>query len=71
MINQLPAMGFTILKDPDESARKDNIKKKEFLAIETFTGSTSGATSTTVIVIKKLQMEGFEHLGIAYDDTKF
>lgn len=45
MINQLPAMGFTILKDPNESARKDNIKKKEFLAIETFTGSTSGATT--------------------------
>jgi hypothetical protein len=57
---------ITILKDPDKPATKDNTEKKEFPAIETFTGS--GAT--TVIVLKRLQTEVFEHLGISNDNTK-
>jgi hypothetical protein len=57
---------ITILKDPDKPATKDNTEKKEFPAIETFT--SSGAT--TVIVLKRLQTEVFEHLGISNDNTK-
>jgi hypothetical protein len=58
---------ITILKDPDKAATKDNTQKKEFPAIETFTG---GSGATTVIVLKRLQTEVFEHLGISNDDTK-
>ena len=61
-----PTVEITILKDPDKPATKDNTEKKEFPAIKTFTGS--GATM--VIVLKRLQMEVFEHLGIANKQTK-
>jgi hypothetical protein len=61
-----PTVEITILKDPDKAATKDNTEKKEFPAIETFTGS--GAT--TVIVLKRLQTEVYEHLGITNDSTK-
>ena len=57
---------FTILKDPKKKPTKDNIEKKEFPAVETFTGS--GAT--TVIILKCLQMEVFKHLGIANESIK-
>ena len=61
-----PTVEITILKDPSKSATKDNTEKKSFPAIETFTGS--GAT--TVIVLKRLNTEVFEHLGIVSDHTK-
>mmetsp|Transcript_17197 Transcript_17197/g.32552 ORF Transcript_17197/g.32552 Transcript_17197/m.32552 type:complete len:470 (+) Transcript_17197:1371-2780(+) len=61
-----PTVEITILKDPSKSATKDNTEKKKFPAIESFTGS--GAT--TVIVLKRLNMEVFEHLGISNDSTK-
>jgi hypothetical protein len=61
-----PTVEITILKDPDKPATKDNTEKKEFPAIETFTGS--GAT--TVIVQKRLKTEVFEHFGISNDNTK-
>jgi hypothetical protein len=57
---------ITILKDPDKPATKDNIKKREFPAIETFTGS--GAT--TMIILKRLQTEIFQHLGLSNNKTK-
>eukprot|EP00557_Chaetoceros_sp_GSL56_P012168 CAMPEP_0176484630 /NCGR_PEP_ID=MMETSP0200_2-20121128/4560_1 /TAXON_ID=947934 /ORGANISM="Chaetoceros sp., Strain GSL56" /LENGTH=472 /DNA_ID=CAMNT_0017881123 /DNA_START=218 /DNA_END=1637 /DNA_ORIENTATION=- len=61
-----PTVEITILKDPSKKATKDNTEKKEFPAIETFTGS--GAT--TVLVLKRMQTEVFEHLGIANDFAK-
>jgi hypothetical protein len=61
-----PTVEITILKDPDKPTTKDNTKKKEFSAIETFTGS--GAI--TVIILKRLQTEVYEHLGISNDNTK-
>jgi hypothetical protein len=61
-----PTVEITILKDPDKPSTKDNTEKKEFPAIETFTGS--GAT--TVIVLKRLQTEVLEHLGISNDNMK-
>jgi hypothetical protein len=61
-----PTVEITIKKNPSKRASKDNTEKKEFPAIETFTGS--GAT--TVIVLKRLQTEVFEHLGIANDYRK-
>ena len=61
-----PMVEITIKKNPDKKATKDNTEKKEFPAIESFTGS--GAT--TIAVLKRLQTEVFEHLGIGNDYLK-
>jgi hypothetical protein len=62
-----PMVEITILNDPDKAATKNNSKQNEFPAIETFTGSSA----TMVIVLKRLQTEVFEHLGISNNnDTK-
>jgi hypothetical protein len=57
---------ITIKKNPLKKATKDNTKKKQFLAIETFTGNGD----FLMIILKKLQTEIFEHLGIANVNKK-
>ena len=65
--NDKPLMvEITIKKNPSKKAMKDNTEEKEFPAIETFTGSEA----STMIVLKRLQTEVFEHLGIANDYRK-
>jgi hypothetical protein len=50
-----------VLQESEEKATKDsNTKKKELLAMENFTGR--GAT--TIITLKRLQVEILEHLGV-------
>jgi hypothetical protein len=56
-----PTVDITIKKNTKKKPTKVNTKKKTFSVIETFTGS--GAF--IVMVLKKLQMEIFEHLGIS------
>jgi hypothetical protein len=55
-----------IKKNRSKKVTKDNTEKKQFLAIETFTGN--GAF--VVIILKKLQTEIFEHLGIVNNNKK-
>jgi hypothetical protein len=59
-------MEIMILKDPSKKQTKDNTEKKEFPTIEMFMGSST----TTVIILKSLQTEVFEHLGISNDITR-
>jgi hypothetical protein len=42
-----PTVEITILKDPDKAATKDNTEKKDFPAIEIFTGSSATMVMTT------------------------
>jgi hypothetical protein len=49
-----PMVDITIKKNPWKKATKDNTEKKQFSAIETFTGNRGGFI---VIVLKKLQTE--------------
>jgi hypothetical protein len=57
---------ITIKKNPLKKATKDNTKKKQFSAIETFTGN--GAF--IVIILKKLPREIFERLDITNFNKK-
>jgi hypothetical protein len=61
-----PTVDITIKKITSKKPTKDNTKKKHFSAIETFTGN--GAFMVTVL--KKIQTEIFEHLGIVNGHKK-
>jgi hypothetical protein len=61
-----PTVDIMIKKNTKKMPAKDNSEKKTFSTIETFTGYRAFA----VTVLKKLQTEIFEHLGIANDHKK-
>jgi hypothetical protein len=61
-----PPTEISHLKNPLKKATKDNSEKKQLLAIETFT--ENGAF--IVIILKKLQTDIFEHLGITNVNKK-
>jgi hypothetical protein len=58
---------ITIKKNPSKKATKDNTEKKQFSAIETFTGNRA---SVVIVLKNKLQTEIFEHLGITHVNKK-
>jgi hypothetical protein len=61
-----PTVDITIKKNAKKKPTKVNTERKTFSAIETFTGN--GAFIVTIL--KRLQMEIFEHLGISNDPKK-